>query len=98
LLAEVSSNTQDDEKENLPAGCEKASEQLNVTFLSIEKLDKLAAENKTRMEENGFEIATSLDRFAQFDLHLVPQLEAHNLINEFALYLDLNFLSLYITY
>ena len=69
-----------EDKENIPAGCVKVGENLQVTFLSIEKLDKLAAANQIRMEENAFEIA-SLERFADFDLHLVPQVEARMLLN-----------------
>ena len=72
---------QNTDKENIPSGCELASENLTVTFLSIEKLDKMAAANKTRMEENDFRIA-SLDRFMDFDLHLVPEKEGNELINE----------------
>lgn len=69
-----------EDKENIPEGCVKVGENLQVTFLSIEKLDKLAAANQIRMEENAFEIA-SLERFAEFDLHLVPQVEARMLLN-----------------
>jgi hypothetical protein len=83
-LSERTLSTSEVEKENIPAGCELGGEMLNVTFLSIEKLDKLAAANKARLEDNGYEIA-SLERFAEFDLHLVPQLEAYELSNRWAI-------------
>lgn len=82
LLSERSNSSEgNSNKENIPAGCELKGEQLKVTFLSIEKLDEMAAANKTRMDEHGFEITAMEHRFANFDLHLIPQCEAHELIN-----------------
>uniref|UniRef100_A0A915M1I8 Uncharacterized protein n=1 Tax=Meloidogyne javanica TaxID=6303 RepID=A0A915M1I8_MELJA len=71
-------------KENIPEGCEiRGDEKLSVTFLSIDKLDKMAALNKNRLEETnrGFELSSS-DRFANFELHLVPQWEGFSFVND----------------
>ncbi|KAL7069678.1 hypothetical protein ACQ4LE_010743 [Meloidogyne hapla] len=77
------SNSSIENKENIPEGCEiRADEKLSVTFLSIDKLDKMAALNKNRLEEThrGLELS-SLDRFANFELHLVPQWEGFTFVN-----------------
>lgn len=79
------SNNNLENKENIPEGCEIIGEEkLSVTFLSIDKLDKMAELNKNRHEEpqRGFEFSC-LDRFPDFDLHLMPQWENLTLLNEY---------------
>lgn len=78
---QLSNNVPDalnNDKENLPEGCTLDGDPLKVTFLSIEKLDKMAAINKS-LFDYGFE-NSMLDRFNKLDLHLIPGLEAQSLI------------------
>uniref|UniRef100_A0A183BHY7 Protein zwilch n=1 Tax=Globodera pallida TaxID=36090 RepID=A0A183BHY7_GLOPA len=75
-------NPYDDDKENLPTDCVIEGDPLKVTFLSVEKLDQMAAANKSRFD-NGLELI-SVGCISGLDLHLMPSIEAHALINEFS--------------
>uniref|UniRef100_A0A914GYH3 Protein zwilch n=1 Tax=Globodera rostochiensis TaxID=31243 RepID=A0A914GYH3_GLORO len=75
-------NHYDDDKENLPNDCVLEGDPLKVTFLSVEKLDQMAAANKSRFD-NGLELI-SVGCFSGLDLHLMSSIEAHALINEFS--------------
>lgn len=67
-------------KENVPAGCEVAGEPLEVSFLSIDKLDKTKKRNDKGGDENV--IGDQLLDCASFPMHLLTSAEAVDLVNE----------------
>ncbi|KAL3098964.1 hypothetical protein niasHS_000952 [Heterodera schachtii] len=82
MTAKVEDELCDENKENLPSDCTLVGDPLKVTFLSIEKLDAVAAANKSRFD-SGHELI-EIGGISAIDFHLIPPSEAHGLINEFA--------------
>ncbi|KAL3077027.1 hypothetical protein niasHT_035861 [Heterodera trifolii] len=82
MTAKVEDELCDEDNENLTSDCTLVGDPLKVTFLSIEKLDALAATNESRFG-SGHELI-KVDGTSAIDFHLIPPSEAHGLINEFA--------------
>lgn len=68
----------DEDKENvLPEGCTIAGDPLHVSFLTIEKLEKLSKHNATSKYDH-----TNLIEYNPFEAHLLTSSEALELLNE----------------
>lgn len=66
-------------KENIPSNCTLIGDPLNVSFLTIEKLEKFVS--KTNL--NQFDVLTTLEsgKVTSLKAHLMSSMEALKLIN-----------------
>lgn len=69
----------DKNKENIPANCILIGDPLNVSFLTLEKLDKFVSKNNM----NDYDILATIEtgKVISMKAHLMSSMEALKLIN-----------------
>lgn len=67
------------DKENIPANCTLIGDPLNVSFLTLEKLDKFASKNNF----NDYDVLTTIEtgKVISMEAHLMSSMESLKLIN-----------------